>query len=153
MAFNEKEVPIPEGFDVYWEPWVDAYNMEEIKDVLSKILEDEEEDNDLQELDDTETEMELYNPPIKTIMTPFGVLPLTETSLASNHFKFWIGHVNFRLLDEYYDLLDNCDGVESIDFLTPYRFRISIGKLFKDREVMHNVKKTLLRTVKNESKK
>lgn len=152
---NEKDIPIPKGFEVYWEPWVDAYNLEEMTDLLSDILEENDEDTDtdinLKGINENHN-MELYSTPIKTIITPFGVLPLTENSLASSHFKFWIGHVNFRLLESYYDLLDNCDGVESVDFLTPYRFRIAIGKLFKDREVMHNVRKTLLRNVNNESK-
>jgi len=152
-----KNVPIPSGNDIYWEPWVDAYNNEEVnaaknflEENVSELSELEEEllDEDISK-EDIEN-LAMYSQPIQTIITPFGVLPLTETSLASNHFKFWVGHSNFKLMEDYYPLIESCGGVESVDILTPYRFRIAIAKLFQDRDVMHDVRKTLLVAV-NES--
>jgi hypothetical protein len=72
------------------------------------------------------------------------VLPITEETLASKYFKFWVGHTNFKLLNSYIETVGLIEGVETIDVLTPYRFRISIGKLFKDRDVMVEIRKRLL---------
>lgn len=86
-------------------------------------------------------------PSIKTIMTPFGMMPLTEQSLASSHFKFWVGHTNFKLLKGHCKTIGSVEGIETMDILTPYRFRIAVAKLFVDREVMSEVRKSLLETV------
>ena len=155
------DLPIPSGYEVYWEPWIDAYDNEDISNA-KKLF--EEEAHDLEEIEkegayETEhgSEEELYNDfamfqkPIRTIITPFGVLPLTESCRASSHFKFWVGHSNFKLLDGFHEIIEACNGVESLDILTPYRFRVSIGKLFVDRDVMHEVRTTLLGVV-NEPK-
>ena len=84
------------------------------------------------------------SPPIKSILTPFGILPLTERSLASRHFKLWVGHSNFKLTQDICFLIQQTGGVEAFDVLTPYRFRIAIGKLFVDRNVMTTVKDNML---------
>ena len=86
---------------------------------------------------------------IRTIMTPFGIMPLTEHSLASTHFKFWVGHSNFKLTDKVYQVVGNTEGVETLDILTPYRFRIAIGKMFVDRDVMSTVRTNLLEYIKD----
>lgn len=155
---NLSDLPIPSGNDVYWEPWIDAYDNEEVSNAQKMF---EEEIKDIDEIDGEEElleEQELYEEfamfqkPVKTIITPYGVLPLTETSLASSHFKFWVGHSNFKLMESFYSVIEDCNGVESLDILTPYRFRIAVGKMFLDRDVMHQVRSTLLGVI-NESKK
>ena len=82
-------------------------------------------------------------------MTPFGIMPLKEHSLASTHFKFWVGHANFKLTDNVYQVVGNTEGVETLDILTPYRFRIAIGKMFVDRDVMSTVRTNLLEYIKD----
>jgi hypothetical protein len=139
----------PKDYEVYWEKWVDVYQ-EEIDEIDQALSEFE----DLQDLEyDIDPEMmekleEMSNmPSIKTIMTPFGMMPLTEQSLASSHFKFWVGHTNFKILKRHSKIIGSVDGIESIDILTPYRFRISVAKLFLDRDVMAQVRKVLLNTL------
>ena len=138
-----KDIPVPSGNDVYWEKWVDAY--EEQAEEL-EIEEDE---------DETAYEEEMFGDKIplmnhiKSIMTPFGIMPLTEQSLASQHFKFWVGHSNFKLTDKVYNIVGNTPGVETLDILTPYRFRIAIGKMFVDRDVMSTVRTNLLEYIKD----
>ena len=139
----------PQDYEVYWEKWVDAYQSE--IDEIDQALEEFE---DLQGLEydiDPETMEKLEAmsnmPAIKTIMTPFGMMPLTEQSLASNHFKFWVGHTNFKLLNAHRKIIGSVAGIETMDILTPYRFRIAVAKLFVDREVMSKVRKSLLETV------
>ena len=138
----------PKDYDVYWEKWVDAYEQELeeeasiIEQIKSMDLEFSEEEESLyKEL--SEEEMTGFKS-IKTIMTPFGMMPLTEQSLASNYFKFWTGHTNFKLLKSHINTISMVDGVETIDVLTPYRFRIAVAKLFIDRNVMASVRNALL---------
>lgn len=151
------DMKYPEDYDIGWEKWVDAYDQElEGKtdmDELEELTPDE-----LEELgiDPELFEQEKMSPMIKSIMTPYGLMPLTEQSLASRHFKFWVGHTNFKLgdgvntsVEDFSEILGDVSGVESIDIMTPYRFRISIGKMFKDREVMDNIKKSLVTFVKS----
>jgi hypothetical protein len=133
----------PKDNEVFWEHWEDAYKVEMDSPVSLSMKEDEWDD------EDDLMEFEGYKAPIKTIMTPFGVLPLTEQSLASSHFKFWVGHTNFKVKKKHLLTISNCEGVESIDVLTPYRFRIAVGKLFKDNQVMSKVRRELLKETKN----
>lgn len=162
----EENIPTPKGYNIYWEKWVDAYSNDSISNFKSyweQVLLEE-----LQKQEMTEEEMaiseeiqgasaedsiDIFEKPIKTIMTPFGILPLTEQSLASSHFKFWVGHTNFKLFEDYLKVIESCDGVESVNIFTPYRFRISVGKMFKDRDVMNNIRGKLLEiVVQNEFK-
>ena len=146
-----------DDYDIGWEKWVDAYDQTlEEDDILdSDDFDDEELDpEDLEALGLNEGFGQMQ-PMIRSIMTPFGILPLTEQSLASRHFKFWVGHTNFMLGDgnktgteEFEKLIGSVLGVETVDVLTSYRFRIAIGKMFKDRDVMDNIKKRLVAFVK-----
>ena len=139
----------PNDFDVYWEKWIDVYQqeMEEIESAIDELegLDDLGYDIDPEVRDQLENMVNI--PSIKTIMTPFGMLPLTEQSLASNHFKLWVGHTNFSVLKSHARIIGSVKGVESVDILTPYRFRIGIAKLFVDRDVMAGVRKALLETL------
>ena len=137
----EKNMPIPSGYDVYWEKWIDAYEADIDMDLEDKEMEKdefglffegvpEEEQNSIKS--------------IQTIFTPFGVLPLTEHSLASTYFKFWVGHSNFKITVSTNALISKVEGVESLDIFTPYRFRIAVGKLFRDRDVMSKVKDVMV---------
>ena len=134
------EVPTPTGPDIYWEKWVDAYEEQ------LEALEIEEE-----EVHEEEMFVEKLSPMphIPTIITPFGIMPLTEQSLASQHFKFWVGHSNFKLTDNVYHIVGDTPGVETLDILTPYRFRIAVGKMFVDRDVMSTVRTNLLKCIKD----
>ena len=145
-----ENIPIPSGYDVYWEKWIDAYNpeIEEVQEVREV-----EEFSEEKEYKDLSFEEEFKNDfrsikNIPTIFTPFGVLPLTEQSLASTHFKFWVGHTNFKITPKFYQIISNVDGVESIDIFTPYRFRVGIAALFKDRTVMAQIKQKTIDYIK-----
>ena len=146
MRQNMKDIPTPSGYDVYWEKWVDAY--EEQAAILEQLAVEEEEEEELYEEEEIVEKLPSLNH-IKTIMTPFGIMPLTEHSLASQHFKFWVGHSNFKLTDRVYQVVGNTKGVETLDILTPYRFRIAIGKMFVDRDVMSTVRTNLLEYIKD----
>jgi hypothetical protein len=134
----------PEGFDVYWEKWVDAYEqeLEEEKQLFEQLTEEELAELNINYGDISESYDKVSH--VRSIMTPFGIMPLTEQSLASNHFKLWVGHSNFKILKSHVSIIGAVAGVETVDILTPYRFRISVAKLFVDRDVMSDVRGALL---------
>jgi len=137
-----EQIPVPSGYDVYWEKWIDAYTPEETEVVL---LDEEslEEDQGISFEEELGVEFKKFKN-IQTIFTPFAGLPLTEQSPASSYFKFWVGHTNFKITPKFHRIMSNVEGVESIDVFTPYRFRIGIAKLFKDRTVMSQVRKNMV---------
>ena len=137
-----ENIPTPSGYDVYWEKWTDAYSPEETE--ISVIEEEAAREGDAFSFEeDLGSEFKKFKN-IQTIFTPFGVLPLTEHSLASTYFKFWVGHTNFKITPQFFRIISNVEGVESIDVFTPYRFRIGIAKMFKDRMVMSQVRKKMV---------
>ena len=141
-----ENIPIPSGYNVYWEKWVDAYETDIDIDIIDQ--EEEEEIFGIEELEVSfrppEEDFEKNIKNIQTIFTPFGILPLTEHSLASNYFKFWVGHTNFKITQTFHSIISSIEGVETLDVFTPYRFRISVGKLFRDRDVMSSIKNSMV---------
>ena len=144
------DVPTPTGYDVYWEKWVDAFEAEE-----NEMAEEMYEGEDFDEYEESLMEQEImkHSPShIRTIITPFGVLPITEKTRASNYFKLWVGHSNFKLTEDFYKIIGVSSGVEALDILTPYRFRIAIGKMFVDRDVMKTVRDCMVEHISGQSK-
>ena len=144
------DVPTPTGYDVYWEKWVDAFEAEE-----NEMAEEMYEGEDFDEYEESLMEQEImkHSPShIRTIITPFGVLPITEKTRASNYFKLWVGHSNFKLTEDFYKIIGDSAGVEALDILTPYRFRIAIGKMFVDRDVMKTVRDCMVEHISGQSK-
>jgi hypothetical protein len=137
----ENKIPIPRGYNVYWEKWVDAYESDIEEELEERIAEKDEMGLFFEGVSEEEPQ---NIKSIQTIFTPFGVLPLTEHSLASTYFKFWVGHTNFKITTAFHSLISKVEGVESLDIFTPYRFRIAVGKLFRDRDVMSNIKDVMV---------
>jgi hypothetical protein len=81
---------------------------------------------------------------IKGVLTQFGVLPVNE---HFSPFEFWIGHTNFFVSTTILDIIEKTPGVETLDLnsLTPYRFKISIGRHW----VLHNKRKEVLRAIEH----
>ena len=127
----EKNIPIPSGYNVYWEKWVDAYEVDIEAELEEKIVEKDEFGLFFEGISEEEPQ-DIRS--IQTIFTPFGVLPLTEHSLASTYFKFWVGHSNFKITAAAHSLISKVEGVESLDIFTPYRFR----------DVMSNIKDVMV---------
>ena len=144
------DVPTPTGYDVYWEKWVDAFEAEE-----NEMAEEMYEGEDFDEYEESLMEQEImkHSPShIRTIITPFGVLPITEKTRASNYFKLWVGHSNFKLTEDFYKIIGGSSGVEALDILTPYSFRIAIGKMFVERDVMKTVRDCMVEHISGQSK-
>ena len=125
---------------ISWEKWRDPFKDDENGFVLpEQNLNEEDEAED--ELDDFlgEEGIEIMPSPIKVIVTHMGLIPLMEHSLPGRVFKFWTGHTNFDITQSVAKKIEDISGVETLSILTRYRFRIGIGKMFQDRDVMHKV--------------
>ena len=146
-------VPTHDGHDVYWEKWIDAFE-EELENIEAQISELEDEGEMVYEEEDADIIPDALQEPIshiRSIITPFGVLPITEKTRASKYFKLWVGHSNFKLTEDFYKIIGDTAGVEALDILTPYRFRIAIGKMFVDRDVMKAVRDCMVEHISGHS--
>jgi hypothetical protein len=68
-----------------------------------------------------------------------GIIPYSENTASNKIFNFWTGHTNFNLSAKICDIIENTEGVETLDIFTRYRFRVSIGKAFIDSDIMRNI--------------
>jgi hypothetical protein len=118
---------------IVWEKWVDPFDPENL-DIENQDEYSEEEESEL----DAEAATAAINGSMKVIMTPIGMLPIDILS-TSDKFNFWVGHTNFDITPGVANTIEESHGVEVLDILTRYRFRIAIGKIFTDRDVMKEI--------------
>lgn len=87
----------------------------------------------------------------KMISTPFGFFALTDNTQAAKQFDLWVLHTNFDITGEIAELIENVDGVETIDVLTRYRVRIGFPRsgLFKTKNIKWAIEEAL-RTLDDE---
>lgn len=77
--------------------------------------------NELLEMEDEEFGKEYY----KGIVTNLGIFPINENVQP---LSFFIGHTNFKITNSIRQLIKQTEGIEFLLILTPYRFKIAIGK-------------------------
>ena len=120
---------MPKNNMIVWEKWIDPF----AKDNMANS---DEPDTYNDNLDDDEQLLPPHHMVhTKAIITPLGVIPLHDLSM-NEVFNFWIGHTNFNLSKEIASIIEQSEGVEILDIISRYRFRIGIGKIFTDRDVM-----------------
>lgn len=73
------------------------------------------------------------------IVTPMGIIPINEYALPSKIFKFWTGYTNFKITRAVKDVIEETDGVETLDIYSPYRFRLGVAKLFHSYAVKKSI--------------
>lgn len=111
---------------------------------------DSYDDDDIDEDEDARPDIDVVpNRPLKFIATSMGHIPLTEYTQPSKVFNFWVGHTNFDVTEDIYDVIEEVDGVEILDIFTRYRFRIGIGEMFEHGDVMRDVRKQIFKHIKN----
>lgn len=143
---NETDETCNNGIDkqIIWEKWADPYGADieetEWPGALDGPMEEETFDDGFQELSE---EIDVTERPMKIILTPMGMVPLTEYTTPSRIFNFWVGHTNFSIDAPTKKRIEDTLGVEFFDLFSRYRFRIAIGKAFKDRNVMERVTQNL----------
>lgn len=126
-------------YSIIWEKWKDPLGYDDQEDNASTILNN----NNINDEEDDELEPQesIINKKIRChmISTPFGIIPFNENTASSEIFNFWTGHANFAITLQIASIIENIDGVETLNVFTKYRFRIAVGKAFVDSEVMRNI--------------
>ena len=126
---------------IVWEKWKDPYD--ETDDWFPKeSKEPEETSEDLA----FEEEDVIFEQPMQLLMTNMGVIPfggMNNTPPIGKIFNFWTGHTSFSISSQIASQMELVEGVEVLDIYTRYRFRVGIGKLFKDREVMNAIQQVI----------
>jgi hypothetical protein len=120
---------------IIWEKWQDPFG-EKNDDIISYDQQDSvsqyEEDEQLADKVINETTS-------RVLLTPMGIIPYNDNTASCKIFNFWLGHTNFSISKTIAEIIENVDGVETLDIFTRYRFRIAVGKVFDDREIMRNI--------------
>lgn len=114
---------------IVWEKWIDPLGGDDDIPFIDKI--EKEDDGDQPTIIKTK--------PVKMLVTPMGMIPYNENTATSSIFNFWVGHSNFDISPEICTLIEQAQGVETLDIFTRYRFRIGVGKIFDDGDVMRNI--------------
>lgn len=119
---------------INFEPWKDPYTAELTKPtpIPHPMIEKEDDDENGDLLEEGQ---------IKGIFTPMGFMALPDEMTLGKRFKLWIGHANYPINQSMVDLIEKINGVETLDVMTKYRFRVGIGQMFKDRHVMSEIQK------------
>lgn len=124
---------------IIWEKWRDPLGYDDIEDRFidrnNNDFDEENKDDD----DEKENSVNIRNVKEQFVLTPLGLIPLTENTVSSKIFNFWTGHTIFPITKKAASIIENTDGVETLDVFTRYRFRISIGKAFKDSVVLREI--------------
>lgn len=142
---------------ILWQKWLNPYEPppddgKPLDEISENELDDSahwdsySEDFDEEDNDEEPKNTLLFHPSTKAMITPMGMIPLHEKTACTKIFKFWIGHTNFNITQNIAGIIEKVDGVEILDVFTRYRFRIAIGKAFKDRNVMQNIQRAVYET-------
>lgn len=139
---------------IIWQKWIDPFGEDELSDIMSSKHLDDNSENEPEFYNDDESQeklsdssgsenqdmqMQSFKKYIKVMNTPMGIIPVTENTASGKIFNFWLGHSNFNITKKIALLIEETEGVETLDIFTRYRFRISIGKAFRDSDVMRNI--------------
>lgn len=125
---------------IMWEKWSDPYAEDlaiDEHESLEETYEDYEEEYEDLEPEQPSTVQNIGK--FRAIATPMGIIPINESTASSKIFNFWVGHANFDITNAIAIIIEDTDGVETLDVFTRYRFRIGIGKAFNDSSVMRKI--------------
>jgi hypothetical protein len=122
---------------IVWQKWFDPFGADDEVSIDPSINESDNIDEE-DEISGVEDQMS-HHQKMRAIATPMGLIPYTENTASSKIFNFWVGHSNFNINEHIIDIIENTDGVETLDVFTRYRFRIAIGKVFDDAKVMKEI--------------
>lgn len=131
---------------IVWQKWADPFgDDDEIIDSLeSEMLDDyshfTEDDSQAQTEEPIEKKSIVKSHKnIRVMATPMGIIPVTENTASGKIFNFWTGHTNFNITRRIASIIEETEGVETLDIFTRYRFRISVGKAFDDSSIMRSI--------------
>jgi hypothetical protein len=127
---------------IIWQKWMDPFGSDDEIPLLETEPDFFDEENTIEPEIEDKLNKELKSiktSSIKVMATPMGIIPVTENTASSKIFNFWVGHTNFNISRKIAQIIEDTSGVETLDVFTRYRFRIAIGKVFSDSNVMKNI--------------
>lgn len=113
------------------------------KTLIRGHFEDEEEDLENEEEFESDFPIKLKDMP-NICMSPMGPVLIPELTNANQYFKLWTLYSKIPLSARILAKIESSPGIETIEPLTRYRARIGICPLFKDYEVMNEIKKIIV---------
>ena len=133
---------------VVWEKWKDPLGFDD--------QETEELDRNKETSYNDDDEDQYPTEPTRTrrlrctiINTPFGMIPVDENTASTQIFNFWSGHTNFPITEGIARVVEETEGVETLNVFTKYRLRIAVGKAFLDSIVLRTINKHIYSYIKN----
>jgi hypothetical protein len=130
---------------IVWEKWRDPFGFDDDEPVQSQDIIDPDE-YDTEEYSVTKKITRIKS---NVISTPLGIIPFNESTDSSKIFNFWTGHTTFPVTLEIASLIEECEGVETLNIFTKYRFRLAVGKAFDDSKVLRHINYTVNRFLEN----
>ena len=125
---------------IVWEKWKDPYDEKDewfpTKNNNKKIKPEEF-------LEEEEEEEITFEQIPQIFMTNMGMVPADRPPSIGKIFNFWTGHTSFSISAPIAAKIEGIEGVEILDIYTRYRFRVGIGRLFQDREVMNDIQRAI----------
>jgi len=129
---------------IVWEKWRDPLGYDDIEEkFVDKNSHTNIDDSDEQDSDNDGEDIFVKNIKDQFFLTPLGLIPLTENTVSGKIFNFWTGHTIFPISKKISSIIEDIDGIETLDVFTRYRFRISVGKAFKDSIVLREINKSI----------
>ena len=157
---------------IVWEKWIDPLNknIDEVEypgyssvdendgvEMFSSDMDFEKKIDAWAEQDEEEDERKRMSfNPSRIASTPHGFVSMTEHSFASKHFDFWTMHYNQDITPKIVEIIEKCQGVETLNTLTRYRVRIGFNRpliqsgAFNLNEIRGQIESAV---INNESKK
>jgi hypothetical protein len=127
-----------------WEKWIDPLNknIDEVEypghssvdendgvEMFSSDMDFEKKLDAWAEQDEEEDDRKRMSfNPSRIASTPHGFVSMTEHSFASKHFDFWTMHYNQDITPKIVEIIEKCQGVETLNTLTRYRVRIGFNR-------------------------
>ncbi len=106
--------------------------------------EDEEEDYEGTDFEEDDENGQQFISMVPQQINPFFQL---------KKYNLWTGHTNFKISKPLIYIIKEELGVETLDVISPYRFHMSIGQRFDEREVKINVTNKVVNFLKEHEKK
>lgn len=129
----EKKLILP---SIKWREWQDPFRP--VVEAYNKAMDNDDlEDND----EDGDGWKNKYKAKYKgpVLVGNFGYIPLSEATLPSTQWTFWVGDCNFDITREIYDAMVNTSGVDIFRQWTRYRFWLGVGSNFESADVKKEI--------------
>lgn len=128
-----------DSYKIIWQKWADPFGQDDIEETVDTFNKEDIDDEEVLNKEETQNNKIINSQYIKVMATPMGIIPINENTASNKIFNLWLGHTNFDITKKIVSIIEDTQGVETLDIFTRYRFRIAVGKAFNDSKVMRNI--------------